>query len=122
MDRIQFIDHREKKILFCDYSHFKEEDMGRVSEMMAEEMKIISEQPEASVLVLTDLSDIFVSRELDHEFSEMVKHNKPYVKKSAVLGIAGVKKNIYNMMMVITRRDIKLFNEKEEALDWLVEE
>ena len=100
MSRITFIEHKGKEILFCDYSHLKREEKETIIKTVNEEVNIIAQQPLDSLLVLTDITGTYVDKEIDDKFTEMIKRNKPYVKRSAVLGIEGLKKTIYNIMMI----------------------
>jgi hypothetical protein len=50
------------------------------------------------------------------EFSKSVT---PHMKASAAVGVTGIKKIILQSLIMLAGRDIKLFNTREEALEWL---
>jgi hypothetical protein len=50
---------------------------------------------------------------------EFTKHNKPYVKASAVVGISGIKKIIFHAVMLFSGRKIHACDTLEQAKDWL---
>jgi hypothetical protein len=51
---------------------------------------------------------------------DFTTHNKPYVKAAAIIGISGIKKIIFEAVMMFSRRKIHIFNDMTEAKDWLV--
>jgi hypothetical protein len=54
---------------------------------------------------------------------EFTKHNEPYMKITALIGVEGIKKVIYDAVLLFTKRkNLILKNSKEEALDWLAEQ
>lgn len=119
MERVQFIEHKGKKILFCNYA-----DINQVDEavrLTGEEKKMVAGNPPASLLVLTDVTNLVVDKRIDDALTEMIRSNKPYVRRSAVLGVTGFKKTVYNIMMALTGREIKIFTDLDAAKDWLVE-
>jgi hypothetical protein len=85
-------------------------------------MALMRQQPEKSALVLSDVTNIYLEKELSDLFTEMVEHNKPYVKRSAVVGVSGFKKSIHNIMMALTGRDIRICTDMESAKEYLVQE
>ncbi|MBU0992957.1 MAG: hypothetical protein KJ737_10735 [Proteobacteria bacterium] len=123
MKKIQRITHKGKNIFFADYSSYKNrEDKENILETLNETMAIMKQQPQNSALMLTDVTNIFLEKDLSDQFTEMVEHNKPYVKKSAVIGVSGFKKSIHNIMMALTGRQIKIFPDIDAAKDWLTED
>jgi hypothetical protein len=51
---------------------------------------------------------------------ELFKSITPYIKASAVMGVTGVKWIIVQSLIKLTGRDIKLFDNRKQALEWLV--
>ena len=82
MDRVKFINHKEKRILFTDYSNLKEKDKELIYNIIEEHKKLIKKEPEKSVLALTDVSNAYVDKSIDSAMTELLEHNKPYVIKS----------------------------------------
>ena len=83
MERVKFIEHREKKILHIDLSDCSVELALQIIE---ESKKIMRQQLENSVLTLTDINnDNAFIPDLFHAMREFVQHNKPYVRASAVI-------------------------------------
>lgn len=51
-----------------------------------------------------------------------VVHNRPYVVAAAVVGMGTLHRIIYRSLVALSRRNIRVFEELEEAKDWLVEQ
>ena len=48
--------------------------------------------------------------------------DKPFVKKSALIGTATLPKKFYEEIKTFSGRELPIFTSREEALTWLVEE
>jgi hypothetical protein len=116
MDRIRFISHNGKQLLFLDFSSCKADEALKT---ISEAKKIIQDQPENSLLILTDVTDGRFNTLVTDAMKEFVAHNKPYVKASAVVGITGLKKIIYDAVLIFSKRNISTFDSVEAAKEWL---
>ena len=122
MEKLKLITHKGKQIVFADYSRYRhKEERSDIIATVDELKAYVATQPEQSVLVLSDVTNIYLEKELSDIFTEMAEHNKPYIKRSAVIGVTGFKKSIHNIMMALTGREVKIFNDSEAAKDWLAE-
>ncbi len=118
MDRLQFIELNGKNIFYFNYSNLN--SLDEVLDLAKKEMALIVQQPLNSVLIITDLTNMMVDKKIDDAFTEMLKKNKSHVKRSAAIGITGFKRTLYNIMIALTGRDIKLFDSLEDAKIWIV--
>ncbi|MBI4726562.1 hypothetical protein HY768_04970 [candidate division TA06 bacterium] len=50
------------------------------------------------------------------EFSQAVT---PYVLASAAVGVSGIKRIVLQSLVRLSGRDIRMFDDREQALDWL---
>ena len=50
---------------------------------------------------------------------ETAVFDKPFVKKSALIGTQSLPKNFYEEMARYSRRELLIFQTREEALAWL---
>jgi len=117
MDRVRSIAHKGATILKVDLSHSTtiEEEL----EAIARARQIIAAKPPHSVLLLTDVTKAFFNARGVAELKAWSDANTPYVKASAVLGIVGIYRVIYESVVKLTGRDIVAFDTEAEALDWL---
>ena len=82
--------------------------------------KIISEQPKNSLLTLFDATDSYFDNETISILKKFTASNKPYVKASAVIGIAGLKKMMLEIISKFSGRTFKQYRTREEAATWLI--
>jgi len=116
MDRVQFIQHKGKKILHLNFSECTPDEVLRVIEMAK---AAIRTQSPGSVFTLTDVTNTAFNSKVSDAMKEFVIHNKPYVIAAAVVGVTGLKQIIYNAVMKFSGRKLTAFNTLDEAKDWL---
>jgi len=115
-----FIEHGDKKIYYID---FTDSSVAAITDTVEKAMADIAGQPPGSVLTMTNVEGVAVSQELGNLMMEFTKHNKPYVKAGAVLGVTGLKKINFNaVLMASGRRNLHLFDSMEAAKEWLVKQ
>jgi hypothetical protein len=116
--RVRFVLHRQRRILLYDFTNLPEtRDM---LELIAFARKIAAQQSANSIFTLTDISDSDYDRHVTVALQELAKHNKAYVIAGAAVGVAGLQKVIFRSILAFSgRKNISLFDFREEALDWL---
>jgi hypothetical protein len=119
MDRISFITHDNREILLLDFSRLKAHEAIALIEPAK---TVISSKPHNSLLTLTDVTDIMFNDELSQKMKEFTVHNKPFVRAAAVVGITGLRKVIFNAVLVFSRRKLESFDDREAAKQWLKEQ
>ncbi len=120
MERVTWIRHRGKDIVFTDLSGLTKSE--EQIEVLKQAQGIICQQPEKSVLSMIDYTGVHYNMpavEAQKEFSTAVG---PHMKASTVVGITGILQVVYRSVVRITKRNIKTFATREEALDWLAEQ
>jgi hypothetical protein len=116
MDKIEFIQFKGKEILFLNFSNCCIEDWTKGIE---EAKKIIKARPEKSLLILTDITNARFNEDISHIVKDFTAHNKPYVKASAVVGVVGLKKVLFETIMFFSKRKFHAFDTIEQAKEWL---
>lgn len=119
MDRVRFINHAGKRVLLIDSSNCTPEQGLRIAN---EALLLVTLEPPNSVLILIDLTGAQVSRESVARAKEVAVLNRPYVKRSALVGAESLPNAFYEAIKRFSKRDFPRFNTREEALDWLVAE
>ena len=119
--RSDWIEHNGKQIFYQDFSKLFYNSSAVITELN-EVQKIVTAQPKNSVLVLTDMRDTNVGREVLPAMNAASASTKDYVKKTAVLGISGVKRKLADMLTSLTGQPLKYFDDIERAKQWLTEE
>ncbi len=117
MERVRFIEHKGKKILYIDFSNCSEEESLDVIEQGKKEVK---SQPENSLLTLTNVNKTKYNSKVVGAFREFTKGNKPYVRAAAIIGLSKIKKMIFKAVKEFSQRPLQEFSDEEKAKDWLV--
>ncbi len=116
---IEIIEHKGKKIAMVDLSNTSPED---VIEITNSTKAWFEKQPEHSLLTLTNVEGLHFNTSAVDALKEYTAHNKPYVKVGAIIGLRGLQRVAYNVIMAFSKRNLPVFDTKEQAMDWLVEQ
>ena len=118
--RSKWIEHQGKRILYQDFSGIDIDKSELALQELSEVQSVVTQMPLNSVLVLADFRDTSIGRDLFGAMTDSSKKTKDYVRKTAVLGVTGIKRMLANNLVSLTRQELKLFEEEEEAKDWLI--
>ena len=119
--RSKWIEHKGKKIFYQDFSkNFY--NSAAVKTELAEVQKIVMDEPPSSVLVLTDMRDTNVGGDLLPAMNAASAATKNHIRKTAVLGVTGMKRKLADMLTMLTGQPLKYFDDSESAKNWLVDE
>jgi hypothetical protein len=116
MDRVQFIQHKGRKILYLNFADCKPNEVLQVIE---EAKSTIKTQARKSVYTLTNVTNSAFNSAVSDAMKDFVLHNKPYVAASAVVGVTGLKQIIFNAVMKLSGRQLTAFESLDAAKDWL---
>lgn len=116
MARVAFIYHKGKELLFLNFADCRTDEVLPIIE---EAKKAIRARPEHSVLTLTDVSNMRFDGTVSQAMKEFTVHNKPYVAAAAVVGVTGIKRIIFDAVVLFSRRKLHLFDTIGQAKDWL---
>jgi hypothetical protein len=83
---------------------------------------VIRSQPEASLIILTDVTGARYNLEVVEKLKEFTTGNRPYVRASAVVGLDSFQKVFYNAVTLFSKRTFPVFDDIEKAKDWLIEQ
>jgi hypothetical protein len=118
-ERIRFIDHQGKKILLVDLSNLPP---GEFEKLVHQVPDYVTVQPRGSVLVLTDFTAAVFNRDTIRAVKETAVFDKPFIKKSALIGTETFPVEFYEELKNFSRRELLIFRTRDEALNWLVAE
>jgi heme oxygenase len=119
--RSQWIEYKGKKIFYQDFSKLFY-NSAAVKAELEELQAIVKAQPKNSVLVLTDMRDTSVGSDLLPAMNAASAVTKAYVRKTAVLGVTGMKRKLADLLSTLTGQPLKYFDDMEAAKYWLIEE
>jgi hypothetical protein len=120
MERTRLIEHRGRQVLLLDYSGIR--DPAEALRYIEESKRIVEKHPPKSLRVLTDSTDSHYDGTVVQALKELARHDEPFVFASAVVGVVGLKKVVLTGVNLFSKRKIVMFDSRQEALDWLVEQ
>ena len=116
MERVQMLSFSGKSVLLLDLTNAPpEETLSAIPRAKA----IIAKFPAKSGLVITNVKGAKYNKEVAEAIKGFVSHNTPYIKASAVVGAEGAASVLLQTVIFLTRRELKSFQTREEALVWL---
>lgn len=79
----------------------------------------ISSKPQNSVLTLTIVTNYKLTDTAIADIKDLLKHDQPFVKKAAVIGVDRLARIALNTFNKVLRRNMMLFETEPEAIAWL---
>ncbi|HUO13679.1 MAG TPA: hypothetical protein VMX38_01735 [Verrucomicrobiae bacterium] len=118
-NRLHFIKHKGHAIFVIDFSHCTAKEILLLLDQVRAD---VARHAPGSVLTLGDFSGAEVDKKVATRIKEVLVLDRPYVKKSAWVGIQSLPHVFYENFKSFSQREIPAFNTREEAMDWLVAE
>ena len=115
---ITIVEHRDKKILYANHQDCGSEIIVATIKQ-SEELIIKMANPDLRLLV--DIRNCEITNEVVNQFKETAKKIKDYRKKTAVLGITGVRKVMLIAVNKFSGIEAKAFDDEISAKEWLVQ-
>jgi hypothetical protein len=118
-NRLVFITHQRKEVLLVDASGCSAADVEAIFRTLPD---LVTTRPLASVLILCDYTGTSFDPAAIRAMKEAAVFDKPYVRKSASVGIKSLPPDFYKNIKSFSRREFSAFKTRGEALTWLVED
>ena len=115
--RIRFFDHEGKRILLVDLSNCTAREVEETTRKVPD---YVTAEARGQVLILTDFAGGSFDAAALRAIKETAVFDKPFVKKSALIGTLSLPREFHDEMENFSRRDFGVFSNREEALRWLV--
>ena len=116
---VQFVEHQGKRILVTDCA---EVDPQLLKAIAAECCHVVSSHQPKSLRTLINVEGAEFSGEVLNILTELAAKNRPYVFRSAVIGVTGLRFFALKTIISATKRSLKLFDTRLQALDWLAKD
>jgi hypothetical protein len=117
--RIRWIEHKEQTILYLNYSNFSNTD--ETINTIQEVNDYIKKLGKYELLLLVDVRNSQANEKI---IIDALKHNativKPYMKKSAVVGVTYSQQVILTVVNMFSSLGLKPFDTIDDAKDWLI--
>jgi hypothetical protein len=118
-DHVLFITHQGREILLVDLSNCSAAEVEKILRALPD---VVTTRPRSSILALTDFTGASLGAEAIRVLKETAAFDKPFVKKSAFLGIENLPQGFSENVSNFSRREFPAFKTRDEALAWLVQE
>ena len=119
-ERVGFIDHKGKQIIYLDFSDMQGDAMVQIVRNF--EQIVMENKAKGNLVSLTNFTNARTFGEGLEEIKRVAKAVRPYLNKRAVVGITGVKAILYKMVnLFASGTPTKIFDTLEDAKDYLVE-
>ena len=115
--RMIWTTHQGKEILIDNYSNLYPEQFAPLINHIT---NLTFESGKKDILLIVDVSNSYANKEAVSAFNESGKKSKALLRKTAVVGITGVKKILLNVVNTFTGLGVKPVSSIEEAKKWLV--
>ncbi len=102
--------------------NFDYDDIKDAEGLINECARQVRTRPENSVLTLTIVARGKFDVTLVDKLKALTKGNTPYVRKAAVVGIAGLYKVVISAISIFSKREFKLFDNQDDAIRYLLED
>lgn len=118
-NRLRFVKHKGQAIFLVDFSHCSSKEILLLIEQVR---AIVARHARGSMLTLGDVTGAEMDKKVATRLKEVLTLDRPYVKRSAWVGVDTVPHVLYENIKSFSHRDIPTFKTREEAMDWLVAE
>jgi hypothetical protein len=117
LERVRFLEHKGRRILFMDLSNIKDPNDG--FPLADRNQALVCAEPPGSVLTLTYVANGRFNSAIIKRLTELAKSNKAYVKAGAIVGLSGLQRVVYVTLSQLSGRRLPTFDTVNEAKDWL---
>jgi hypothetical protein len=119
MKKCFFIDSQGVKIYYIDFTNLK--TVEEIEVVLIESKTLIRSRPHKSMINLANIEGMHFNSQIKELFVDYVKGNADFVQHSAIVGVSGLKRIVFNGIMKMTGRDVRCLDTVEDAKKWLVE-
>ncbi len=119
--RSKWIEYQGKRIFYQDFSNLMYNSEALLSELAAVQ-EVVLTQPLNSVLVLADFRNTQITSDALPKLNEASARTKNHVRKTAVLGVTGLKRTLADMLTRLTGQSLRYFDDETAAKEWLIAE
>ena len=114
---VRWIEHKGKRIILLDVASQDTEEQVKCIKRLAE---VVIEADKFQIPCLIDVRKTITDEYVLAAAQDTSKKIIPYVSKTAIIGITGIKRYFLKIVITLSGLDIRPFTSEEKAKDWLV--
>jgi hypothetical protein len=118
-ERIRFVNYKGKQVLVVDVSNCTSEEMIKLASVVP---TYVATEPRGSVLLLGDFTGSKFDKAAFESLKQAAVLDRPHIKRSAWVGVEALPKVFYENLKSFSKRDLPIFNTREEAFEYLITE
>jgi hypothetical protein len=84
--------------------------------------KFIENTDQTNLLVITDVTEAFLNKNVFSEIRQIVKIVNPKIEKTAIVGSTHIQKVFIKLLKTNSHIKFKRFSSKKDAMNWLIKE
>lgn len=118
-ERVRFIKHKGHAVYAIDFTGCT----GKEVLLLLEQIRLdVSRHALNSMLIFADFTEAEIDRNVATRMKEVLVLDRPFVKRSAWIGVDTMPHVYYEHFKTFAQRDFPVFTSRDEALDWLVKD
>lgn len=117
----KWIHHNGKQIFYQDFSNNFFNEKAVIDELN-EVQSIVLNQPPSSTLVLSNFSNTEITTTIMPLLNKASDQTKDHVRRTAVLGVGGIKRALGDLLSRITGQELMYFDNEVDAKEWLTKD
>jgi DNA polymerase elongation subunit (family B) len=125
MERVRWVEHKGKQILYIDYTNLRASIPEQKTQAMEtiKKVKEIADGLNSKTLFLSDVTNSIPDQQILDELKKLAAYTnaKQIVEKECVVGVSSIQKVLMNIINFVSRAKLTMFDKPEEAKDWLVQ-
>jgi hypothetical protein len=117
----KLITYKDIPIFIVDYTNYHADHAAMFKEVEAAHQFMISQPPD-SLRIIIDITNTVADLETVNLLKDRSKAAQPMIKKTAIVGLGGVKKTLAESVVRFSGlRNTKFFDTREQAQEYFVE-
>lgn len=110
-----------KEIILVDCANLDIKHKEETIAILQQASRLVAAKPSKSVRIITDITNLSYNTEIFEAFKRYAADNTAYVLGSALVGLNGLQKVMFNAIKTITRRDYHIASSMEDATSYLTQ-
>ena len=115
-ERYQILKHKGKDIIFHDCSNLAG---AEYIEVLERHFYLVNEVDLSEKLILVDVTNTVVDKNVLQTCKKIAVAASGRMSKTAVYGLSGIQLLFLNIVVSVSKIDVKTFDTRDKALDWL---
>jgi len=116
MERIRFVTHRGRRVLFVDFTECTAQQVAEIADQVP---AVLAQEPAGSVLLLADFTGAEFTREAVEHVKIAAAIDKRYLKRDAWVLDHNLPQALYDSVRTFSTRELPVFATREAAMDYL---